>query len=127
MMKIELSLSTVHGTDRGGEDLSVEVLATSTEEPTPALLQSWFESAWKECLEALPKSQPDADSDDAEIWLDGDRVTSYETEYGFKVNWTTAELREKVSEAILEGDWVKKLRTGQYEVCAEIFVDGNAD
>lgn len=127
MMKIELSLSTVHGTDRGGEDLSVEVLATSTAEPTPALLQSWFEASWKECLEGLPTSQADADERDAEIWLEGDRVTSYETEYGFKVNWSLAELREKVAKVVLEGDWVKKLRTRQYEVCAEIFVDGNAD
>lgn len=126
-MRIELSTSTVHGTERGGEDLFVEVLCTSEVEPDPAYRQARLEAAWALCLSSLPQSQAEADERSEDLWLEGGRLRSYETEYEFKVNWTLAEARAKVERVVLEGDWVKRLKTGVYEVREDLYVDGNAD
>jgi hypothetical protein len=127
MLTVSLALSTVHGTERGGEDLFVEVLVEADFEPDPASLAAVFPRAWEDCVEALPKSQPDADSSEEEIWSEGGRLSSYETEYGFKLDWTLEEVRAKVEKVVLEGDWVKRLKTGKYEVREDLYVDGNAD
>jgi len=126
-MKIELATGTVHGMDRGGEDLFLEVKATSDVEPNPEYLRGRFADAWGLCLASLPHSQAEADDRGEELWVDGDRLRSYETAYEFKVDWTIADARAKVEKVIFEGDWVKKLRTGTYEVSEDLHVDGNAD
>jgi hypothetical protein len=78
-------------------------------------------------LPRLPHSHAEADDRQEELWIDGDRLRSYETEYEFKVDWTIADARAKVEKVIFEGEWVKKLRTGTYEVSDDLHVDGNAD
>lgn len=132
-MKIELSSKTEHGTNRGGEDLFFVVKATSKVEPSPDVLKAVFEAAWQACLAALP-----TDSGEEDIWLDSEEfengattepeLRSHASEcYDFAIAYSLSEARAKVEKTVLEGDWVKRLKTGTYEVSKEFYVDGNAD
>lgn len=126
-LTLKIDTRTEHGTDKGGEDLFVDVVATTgTEEP--AGLPEAFEAAWRAWTEGLPTSRDDADDADAPLFLKDGRVQgTFETDYGFRVDSSYDDFRSRVLRVVLEGEWKKVLRTGEYSVEGEIFVAGNAD
>jgi hypothetical protein len=133
-MKIKLSSKTVAGTDRGGEDLFFVVRASSRVEPSPDVLKAEFEKAWEACVASIPKD-PDAE----DLWLDDEEVELEAADepmlrsqmssdcYDFQINWPLSEARKIVERVVLEGGWIKDLKTGKYKVRDKIFVDGNAE
>ncbi len=128
-LTIRIESKTVRGTDRGGEDLFFVVKATTgKEEPTREALEAALPGATEALLASLPTGLEAADEAEAPYWLDGDTVRStFESDYEFRVDWTTEKVRETVRQAVLGDGWKKALSTGKHSVKAKIFVDGNAD
>lgn len=137
-MELELTYELVHGTDRGGEDVSLGVALTADElPPTEEGVRAAAEAAFDAWLASAPG--PD---DDAEVYVEDGRVRTYESEYGFSVNRPAEEVRKDVVEAAVTGvrpavkdkwgglshvEWTLKVGSRTYRFETELYRDGNAD
>lgn len=136
-MKLELSTNVVAGTDRGGENLLLVVRFSTLEEPTPEYLEANFDAAWDACVAALPTEEDEdlwvVDEDGAkDLWVvdeDGTpTLMSHLTNgYKFSVDWSVSYVRDQARRVAFGDEWVKRLKSGEYSVQEELFVDGNAE
>ena len=154
-MKLNVLADVVHGTDRGGEDLFLDVQASL--EPTPcrdelirgycerwldnstnvgtveAGLRSAFEQAWNDYLATLvvvidDESRDDATSlDDSELYVEDGCLKSQPTSYEFQYDWSLVKAQAKVEAVVLSPNWNTRLKDGHVSLSAKIFVVGNAE
>ncbi len=124
-MQIKLKMKVEAGTDNGGEDLFLVVTATSGEEE-PILTSEAFEAAWNACVADLEGGEYSSDEEGV-VWREGNQLRCHPTDYEFQLDWTLDEAKKEVRKAVLDGDWLKNVRTGKYLLKEEIYIDGNAD
>ncbi len=136
-MKIEISYKCVSGTDPGGEEVSLNVVATSRRHPT----REDVESAMNECLRGIPAKTGDADGSSLDdlngVYLVDGFVRTVESEHGFYVMHTAEKVRNDVLAAHADAldpskpdsvpAWTQSLRTGSYRLEFDLYAHGNAD
>jgi len=107
-----------------------------------------FEWAWEIALTTIPfvkeENGEDYVEEDGEqfslneveletgLYVKDGKLRSSGSDYGFEIEWDLEAAKRKVYEAIigvseLENEWVYSLKTKQFQIHAEIFVDGNAE
>jgi len=135
-VKLELTYELVHGTDRGGEDVSLGVKLTADELPsTEADLRAAAGAAFDEWLAETVNGGD-------EVYVEDGCVRTSECEYGFSVNRPLEEVRRDVVETAVRGvqpavvdkwgeeshaEWFRRVGSGTYVLRDEFYRDGNAD
>ena len=132
-MELKLSYGLEHGTDRGGEDVWLQVELV-TDDPPGDDVGDRAALAFDAWLESAPTT------DDAEVWVEDGRVRTLESEYEFCVDRPVEEVRRDVVDLARAGltpagegpfgrheEWQRSLATGTCRLSFELYRDGNAE
>jgi hypothetical protein len=125
-MNVSIETKTVHGTDRGGEDLFLVVELTSEKHPNE-LTEAEVDEAWEATVASLTDDEADDPESSDDLLVKNGVLKSGDTGYGFSVSKPVAWLKERVRKLAKDGDWMQRVRTGTFIVEEEIFCGGNAD
>lgn len=98
------------------------------------VLDQAFDEAWDVAMTNLPLFHEGMPSNEdvygVDLFLEDEafgttRFRSQPTNLGFQIDWTLREAKSKVKKAVIEGDWLKRIKNGTVFMKTEILIESS--